>query len=48
MIQILITNYSQINLAKAALRVVRKWKLVVKKIKSNKYKEEIVKDRIMN
>lgn len=33
MIQILITNNSQINLVKAALRVVRKWKLVIKEIK---------------
>lgn len=42
----LITNDGQINLVKAALRVVRKWKSVKRKFKEdNKYKEaETVKD----
>lgn len=39
MIQILITNNSQINLVKAALKVVRKWKLIIEEMKGNKYKE---------
>lgn len=39
------SNHSQIKLAKAELRVVRKWKLVIKEIKGNKYKEaEIVRE----